>query len=706
LVKYIDEISGAIYRGLDFITSRLDLSHSVSSMINAFVSYAISGEVNTKYFIGILGNLASQQRPNGGWRSINSSHSDPYTTAWGLLALSSSYSILRPSAIERAIYYLERHQNKRSGGFVNRNLSLFPYYSGGYSDEQCDNNTTSISILSLLAQGIPIDNMKIRMALEYLKKQRDKRGIWILDRSNSYAYSTYNSLKILNLCNSLTTEEAKAGIQYLLYEQGKNGGWNDSYCNESDVLGTSFAVMSLFLFINDKTKSASKRAIQWLINQQNDNGCWSTERAFVLLPSIHSTSNCTNKGGFLDITTREILSTASAIWALKLFKSIFLITRTRFFQKKTSSIMGDIRNSVNCCLDFLERQRSLGYFEAEHLMGFPVPNFPEKTSIHAGLTFQRAIICDALLGATHAGFPVNVDDIKKDINEIIKARCRSIRGGWKYFPSLSDLPPDADDLGQILQVLVRGGCSYIPELCDDAIQLLFKENSHSNGSFETWIVDKNDRSTETKLILEAINKKWGRGPDVEVMANLLYGLWLYDYSRYAKIIDKGVEFIIKNQRPEGFWSSTWYYGNYYGTYVCTRILNASRTSNLAKINCLKKTRQFLVDSQTKQGGWGMDRESPVDTALGIMTMIELKSSGITMKNGIVKNAANFLLQYQWQDGRWYDSNFIRMDTTRATIGGDHKTSPNFVKYGSDTIASAICTKSLCQVYDSLTRQMH
>src|SRR6185369_3155358 len=108
---------------------------------------------------------------------------------------------------------------------------------------------------------------------------------------------------------------------------------------------------------------------------------------------------------------------------------------------------------------------------------------------------------------------------------LIESRQRSGIGGWKYFPELRELPPDADDLAQIMHVLHRWGRrDAIDAYCTRPLEVVLNDNSHPDGSFETWIVPKSNRSGDEDLQERWIEMAWGSGPDAEVMANLLYAL--------------------------------------------------------------------------------------------------------------------------------------------------------------------------------------
>lgn len=346
--------------------------------------------------------------------------------------------------------------------------------------------------------------------------------------------------------------------------------------------------------------------------------------------------------------------------------------------------------TIRRTISFLEGQRSVAYPELVHRMAFPSKGgFGGPLEQHKGLVFQLALICDALIHAKQAGLVVDAIGLARDIQTLVEARCRDVQGGWKYFPTLRELPPDADDLGQILQVLVQSGWSKVSELCDPAIELLFEQGSHSEGSLETWIVDRDDPSSHTQAMLDAIATHWGSGPDVEVMANMLYGLYLYDASRFRVRIEKGLEVVTTMQQAGGHWISTWYTGLFYGTYVCTRLIGAVKPSHPA----LARVAGFLKSSQTKAGGWGVGTGNPTDTALGLLTLTALVEAEAHMDPVVADRAVAFLEKRQLGDGRWEATPFIQMDTNRA-LSSIGLAQPRIITYSSSTLTSALCLKAL------------
>ena len=51
-----------------------------------------------------------------------------------------------------------------------------------------------------------------------------------------------------------------------------------------------------------------------------------------------------------------------------------------------------------------------------------------------------------------------------------------------------------------------------------------------------------------------------------------------------------ISFILENQNKEGYWDSRWYYGKYYSTYVCIRVL--IKESKTSYADYLKRTSDF------------------------------------------------------------------------------------------------------------------
>ncbi len=68
--------------------------------------------------------------------------------------------------------------------------------------------------------------------------------------------------------------------------------------------------------------------------------------------------------------------------------------------------------------------------------------------------------------------------------------------------------------------------------CENSINIALKDRSCANGGIETWIIPSNPKTSIQKK-QEFFNKeKWGKGPDLEVVANFIYALQIYNASLY------------------------------------------------------------------------------------------------------------------------------------------------------------------------------
>jgi len=108
------------------------------------------------------------------------------------------------------------------------------------------------------------------------------------------------------------------------------------------------------------------------------------------------------------------------------------------------------------------------------------------------------------------------------------------------------------------------------------------------------------------------------------------------------------------QEVNGSWASRWYYGPYYGTYVCLRLFAVARPNSLAIHHAL----HFLGKSQHADGGWGLDDQSdPLSTSL---TLLGLASAQECDNDDLrqVKRALAYLQHTQESDMGWPDIRFI------------------------------------------------
>jgi squalene-hopene/tetraprenyl-beta-curcumene cyclase len=345
-------------------------------------------------------------------------------------------------------------------------------------------------------------------------------------------------------------------------------------------------------------------------------------------------------------------------------------------------------------LSFLVKQYSTGFAEALHRMPFPAEQgFSVDVPEHCGDIFQRALIADALNDADSMLNGQLKPMIDSEINYLISSRRNTGIGGWSYFPTLPELPPDTDDLAQIMSLLVkREKKEYLDEYCSMPLEVLLNSCTHSNGSFGTWIIPSLPRTPEQELQLEWSKRAWGMTADAEVIANLLYALALYDHGYYRDIIARGLDYLNLCMNPEGYWESTWYYGRYYGTYVCLRAFAAA---GYEPSECAQAV-NYIENSRNNDGGWGLNGISdPLNTSFALLALAAFPSAAVkALDEGWLGRSYQYLSFSRETPVSWQRCLFIKMQMGRAG-GYVHKT----ISYGSSTITTAFVLKAAAAVYN-------
>ncbi|MFN7256150.1 MAG: prenyltransferase/squalene oxidase repeat-containing protein [Microcystis sp.] len=350
-------------------------------------------------------------------------------------------------------------------------------------------------------------------------------------------------------------------------------------------------------------------------------------------------------------------------------------------------------------LDFIIKQWQLGFGEARHIMVFPQEQgFSSSQEYQYGDVFQRALIADALCDVDEQLGGLLQPLLKEEVNYLLNCQRTTGIGGWSYFPDLPELSPDADDLAQIMQVLFRlGHGAEIVKFCETPLKFLLEDCAYPDGSFETWIIPQNQRTPEQETQAKWAKEAWGTGPDTDVIANLVYALWLYDSQRFSYQIKQGITYLESQQQADGSWLSSWYHGPYYGTYVCLRLLAATKPDSPA----ISRASNFLKTHQHSDGGWGLTEDSDsLSTALSLLGLAAVAKLGRGEENNnLATPALSFLQSCQQPDKAWENCQFIRMEVGRAS-GQVYQ----ILSYGSRTITSTFVMKA-ANAWHQLSRQI-
>jgi squalene-hopene/tetraprenyl-beta-curcumene cyclase len=240
---------------------------------------------------------------------------------------------------------------------------------------------------------------------------------------------------------------------------------------------------------------------------------------------------------------------------------------------------------------------------------------------------------------------------------LINSRRKDSIGAWCYFPSVPEIASDIDDLGQVIQVFIKSRqTQFLDKYCFRLIDFTLSNCSCDNGGIKTWILPREIKDKDQQKQKLFNQTKWGEGPDVEVVANFIYSLILSQKSSYLDSIFSACEYIRNSQDIAGYWQSRWYFGNYYGTYVCVRALNSC--SNKFFSESIQKAINFIINSQNSNGGWGFI-ESNSDALNTSFCLLTLKLFDSKKMRKHIKRAEQFLCSAQNQDGIWPAVNFIK-----------------------------------------------
>lgn len=240
--------------------------------------------------------------------------------------------------------------------------------------------------------------------------------------------------------------------------------------------------------------------------------------------------------------------------------------------------------------------------------------------------------------------------------------------GWYYYTNSRLIPTDSDILGQLLNIVSRtNNKSKYEHLFYEPLEILLS-NIEESGRCPTWLDDK------VEHFKESIEKSWYGNSCLGVMANLYYGLALYDYEKYSLIIKKGINYIISNLFKE---SEEKYNGEYYNTfykfYLISRLVNHLNL-NFEALNNLKNK---ILSSQCLDGSWN---NSPQDTSFALLGLNTYKDTD----SSILKNGLKFLVDTQNYDGSWEQENLYVCPNRNGKL----------TYYKNTNITTAFCLRAL------------
>ncbi len=266
---------------------------------------------------------------------------------------------------------------------------------------------------------------------------------------------------------------------------------------------------------------------------------------------------------------------------------------------------------VSSLLGFLMAQAADDFSEAVELQG-AVPGYP----LLIGATFPLSLIASALDRAAPSD-----PEVQAVVARLVEALVGfGDEDGWRYFTICPDIPPDADDLAQVVAILAERRHPQAAMLLAGPLRRLAR-NAQGTGRYRTWLVDTPEEAAQADFTWAA-----GRDPvHPEVVANVLYALWRLDREAWRDDILAGARWLLTRQQA-GLWASYWYYGHGYGTHLVLRLLAAVAETWPGEVAGLPDAqaaaRESLLAAQEALGGWKV-----AQAPLGLLELGEAWESG-------------------------------------------------------------------------------
>ena len=239
-------------------------------------------------------------------------------------------------------------------------------------------------------------------------------------------------------------------------------------------------------------------------------------------------------------------------------------------------------------------------------------------------------------------------------------------GGWA-FEFKNDFYPDVDDTAMVLLALRHVNLSdgYFSREREKSYLRGLNWMLSMQGSNGGWAAFDRDN---TKFIFEKIpfadHNAMIDPPSADITARVLELLGHVGYDKSYPCVWEALEFLKKEQEPDGSWYGRWGVNYVYGTWQVLRGLSAIGED--MKSPYVLKAVRWLKSVQNDDGGWGERCDSyddparkgkapstPSQTAWGLMGML---AAGL-LDDPATENALEHLLRTQNPDGSWDEAEF-------------------------------------------------
>lgn len=232
-------------------------------------------------------------------------------------------------------------------------------------------------------------------------------------------------------------------------------------------------------------------------------------------------------------------------------------------------------------------------------------------------------------------------------------------GGWA-FQYRNDYYPDLDDTAVVSWAMYNQKQSGYQGAIRRAADWLAGMQS-SNGGFAAF--DQNNEYYYLNSIPFADHGALLDPPTSDVSARCLTLFALLQRPEDQHILSRTVEYLLKEQEPNGSWFGRWGTNYVYGTWSA---LVALRAAGVAVSHpAIRRAVEWLCSKQNADGGWGEDNTSYYDLKLGehpstayqtAWALLGLMAAG-EVDSFTISRGIEYLLRTQQPDGFWHDTSF-------------------------------------------------
>jgi squalene-hopene/tetraprenyl-beta-curcumene cyclase len=151
-------------------------------------------------------------------------------------------------------------------------------------------------------------------------------------------------------------------------------------------------------------------------------------------------------------------------------------------------------------------------------------------------------------------------------------------------------------------------------------------------------------------------------PTVDITGRILEMLANYGYDRRDKRVEKAIQFVLKEQEPDGSWFGRWGVNYLYGTFLVLRGLEAMGVWNHEP--AIQQAAEWIRMVQNADGGWGEtcgSYDDPSTRGIGPSTpsqtawaVLGLLAAGDTRSDSVAKGI-RWLVAKQKENGSWDES---------------------------------------------------